>query len=310
MGFNSQELAALAAAGASGSNPYVEANQQERIAKLKTLLEGQTTDANIAKAKSMLQSGDLPDGSGLGLTGSGGVAVTKGWNPMATQQQGAHQAQSFLKTAQGAYKGINDQLDASKATLDALNMGNAAGDNLALVNEGKLAAGNSRALGHILSIMGGDPTMASDAQKAMNWIQNTPNVSKMQPGQRDALRETVFARLPQLQQQHQQATQQLMQQGAVVAPQADTPSLVNSFAQPLSQKLQGIAKEQQDYLGQRKQMEQAGNSAVSSPSTASANPSTLDRLKSFFTGGQPAQQQAPQAPKPQAFDPDSFLKGQ
>jgi hypothetical protein len=240
---------------------------------------------------------NAPAGSGATVNG---VGYTKGFNPSAL---GAKQGHDFLKTVQGTYKPIHDQLDASQATLDNLNLGNDSGDRLALLNEAKLALAGSggRAFGAVMHTLSGDPTMASDSQKAWNWLNNTPNLPKMPPAQRNALRESVFGRLDQLEAQRQQADQSLSQQGAIVAPGTDYSGLVNSVSVPAAQKFQKLRKMQGDYSAQRQQM--PGQPPVSTPSTSDANPTTFDRLKSYFTAPKSVPQ-GQQAPQTQGGPPD------
>lgn len=208
------------------------------------------------------------------------------------QQQ---QAGAFDKMAGAAYKPINEQLTASRATLDALNQGNASSDKLALINEARLAAGQggSRAIAHIVDTLSGGTTAAGSFQDKLNWLQNTPNIPTMQPGMRDAIRESVFNRIPQLDQQHQQAQAQLTARGASVTPMADTKSILGAYTAPADSNLNQLKQYQQDYMKQR----QGAQNPISQPATANPNPTTMDKLKSFFGGGQ--QQAAPQAPQAQ-----------
>lgn len=207
--------------------------------------------------------------------------------------QGPHQANTLLSAAKGAYKDINSSLDASQTTLDNLNLGTAAGDKAAAISEAGLMLHGGRGIPSIVPMLSGDSTMASDAQKSMNWLQNTPNIPTLQPAQRDSLREMIYARLAQTKQQHQQAAQQLAQQGPIVAPQTDYNGIINSFVTPTQQKLDALEKSQSQYEAQRQKMQQEGNAPISNPATANANPTTLDRLKSFFGGGSSAQPSAP-----------------
>lgn len=206
---------------------------------------------------------------------------------------GPKEAQSFVKNAQGAYKGLNDQFDASKATLDALNQGNSTSDKLALINEARLAAGagGSRAISHMVSILSGDPTMEGDLQKGINWLQSSATPT-MTASQRNAIRESVFNRLPQLEDQHNQVSTQLAQQAPIVAPHTDTTSLLQSITSPASQRLSVLKKMQADYAAKRSQM--TPNNPVSNPAIANPNPTMVDRLKSFFS---------PQKGSPQASQP-------
>jgi hypothetical protein len=274
-------------------------DQDAQLVKLKNYLEGQQEQDRQEGAKKLLNDPAVTDNVNNG--GSYSVnpetgAVSIGGNPYAKMQmQGPHQAQALAKTAAGTFKPINDQLDASKATLDNLNLGNDTGDKLALINEARLSLAGSggKAIGQMVGVLSGDPTMASDGQKALNWLQNTPNVPKLQPAQRDAIRESVYNRLPQIEQQGTQAAQQLTQQAPLVAPQTDGAGIVNGYVAPAQQKLQQLKSMQQDYMKQRQAMQPQSNQ-ISSPSTANAAPTTFDRLKSFFAGTpSPQQQQAP-----------------
>lgn len=285
----------------------VQAGNEERLARLRALLAPQIAGAEQA-AKNAENLKTLQDSGFQDQVNEGGSAragdLTVGGNPYARiAMQGPHEAQSFLKSAQGAYKGINDQLDSSKATLDALNLGNSTGDKMALVNEAKLmlAGGGSRAVGQIVSLLSGDTTMAGNAQKAVNWLQNTPSIPTLPPAQRDAIREAVFSRVPQVEQMHQQTAQQLAQQGPIVAPHADAVGLIGSVVNPAQQKLTGLKAMQEQYSAQRGKMQP--QPPVSQPSQADANPTTLDRLKGFFSSKPgPQQPQAQQDSDPIAAE--------
>lgn len=282
------------------------AEESERQAKLKNYLQGHLEQGRQEQGKKLLNDPDVQnvvnDGGSYSVDPATG-AVHIGGNPYAKMAgQGPHEAQSFLKNAQGLYKGINDQLDGAKGTVDALNQGNAISDKVALMNETKLGLGGSggKAFGAVMAQLSGDPTMAQDSQKALNWLQNSPNVPTMQPAMRDAIREDVYRRIPLIQKQHEQASQQLMQQGPAVAPHADYNTIVQSFTSPTMQKLQDLQGMQKQYAAQRQQMQpQPG---VSQPAQANANPTTLDKLRSFFGGGS-SQQQAPQSAASPADDP-------
>lgn len=266
--------------------PGVEAGAQQLQDKTKQ-------DAFNSMVKQFFPNG-LPDGSGV--TSPLGGSVTKGYNFAAIAP---HEAKAFQGIADKSFKPINDILDSSKSTLDNLNMGNTAGDKLAMINEARLAAstGGSRALGTIIPLLTGGKTGAGDFQGFMNYLQNTPNIPTLQPAQRDALRESVFNRLDQTEQMANQSAASLAQQGAQIAPHTDYNSLIGSYATPASQKLQGLRQMQQQYKAQRQKMQP--QPPVSQPSTSDANPSTLDKLMSFFKS---PSSQAPQA-APQTNDP-------
>lgn len=224
-----------------------------------------------------------------------GVSIgTKEFNPY---QHGPQQAKDFDKQVMSAYKPINEQLNASKATIDYLNQGNSASDKMALINEARLAAGQggSRAISHLVDVLSGGQTSAGSFQDKLNWLQNTPNIPTMQPAQRDALREVVYGRLGDLDRQHQQAQSSLAARGAVVAPYTDYNALIKAQATPADTNLSQLKSMAADYQKQR----QGSKNQVSQPSTASDNPTTLDKLKSFLGMGgtqQPAQQSTSQAP--------------
>jgi hypothetical protein len=302
---NRKDLAQYLAAGASGQNQFVERDtelaKQDRDAALKKYLQAQEPviagQKATAEDNSHLNTLQRPELQNLvndgGSVKAGDIAV--GGSPKALMTAGPQEANKFLKTAQGAYKGINDQLDAAKATIDALDKGNAVSDKVALINEARIAAGQggSRAISHLVDLLSGGQTAASDFQGKVNWLMNTPNIPTLQPAQRNAIREAVHARLPQLEEQHKQTAAQLMQQGPVIAPHADYASLIGSLTTPTQQKLDSLKKMQADYTAQRGQMQP--QPPISQPAQANANPTTLDKLLSFFKGGnQPAQpQQAP-----------------
>lgn len=310
-------LGALLAQASQAASKGEESDSQVALHKYlqgqEPAIAGQKQAAQNAENLKTLNSPELQD-----LVNDGGSAkvgdLSLGGNPYAKMAgQGPKQAQAFIKSAQGAYKSVNDQLDASQSTLENLNLGNSTGDKLALINEAKLglAGSGGRAMGQLISLLAGDPSLASDSQKAMNWLQNTPNIPTLQPAQRDAIRESVFGRLGQTNQQHQMISQQLLQQGALAAPQTDSGSIVKSFTGPVDQKLQRLGQMQSQYQTQRQKM--GAQNPVSQPSQANANPTTFDRLMSFLHRGgngqpqaQAPQQAAPQQPPQQQQQPPIF----
>lgn len=295
-------LKANAEQGAQNEALSREAALKKYLQGQEPVIAGRKQAAVNAENLKTLQSPGVQD-----LTNEGGSAavgdIHLGGNPYAKMaMQGPHQAQTLLKNAQGAYKDINSNLDASKTTLDALNLGNSAGDKAAAISEAKLMLNGGKGIPSIAPMLSGDPTMAGDAQKSLNWLQNTPNIPTLQPAQRDALREMVFARHDQTKQQHQQASQQLMQQGPAIAPQADYTGIINSFVNPAQQKIDSISKMRDDYTAAKSKMPGA---PISQPAIANPNPTTLDKLMSLFgkSPQQPAAQAAP-APSgaPMSFD--------
>lgn len=284
-----------------------QSQQAQQFAKLQDYLKGQTESNRQEQGKQLLNDpaiqGVVNNGGSYSVNPESG-AVNIGGNPYAKLAgQGPHEAKTYQGIVEKTFKPINDVLDASKSTLDNLNQGNSTGDQLALINEARLglAGSGGRAIGQVLSHLSGDPTMAQDSQKAINWLQNTPNLPTMQPAQRNAIRESVFNRLDQTEQQGTQAAQNLAAQGPALAPHTDFNSILGAYTNPAQQKLQGLRKMQTDYQGQRQQM--APQPPVSQPSQASPNPTTFDKLKSFFTGGGSAQPQAQQAQQPQQAAP-------
>lgn len=218
------------------------------------------------------------------------------------------QAKTFQGIADKAYKPINDQLVSSKATLDALDQHNSASDKLAMINEARLAAssGGSRALGTIIPLLSGGKTSAGDFQGFVNYLNNTPDVPTLQDSQRNALREAVFSRVPQMAQMHQQAQQMLSTQGPAIAPNADHQSITRSYAAPADQNLQQLQQMQQGYQQSRVKSAAPGQPrAISQPSAGEAAPSMVDKLKGFLGGGQ---SQAPQAASGAPLSKEEFLK--
>lgn len=295
-----QMLQGMASSGEGASDAVNQKARDKRTAELQQYLQQQEPDVAGRKQAAQNESNmkTMNDPRVQNLVNDGGSAkvgdISIGGNPYAKMANaGPKEAMAFLKNAQGAYKGINDQLDSAQGTLDALNQGNAASDKLALINEARLAAGagGSRAIKSIMDSLTGGKTVGMDFQNALNYMQNTPQDVVMQPGQRDAIRESVYGRMGQVGQMHEQAKQQLMQQGPIVAPHADTAGIISSLVTPADQKLQKLKSMQQQYQSQRQSMQ--GQPSVSRPSQADANPTTFDRLKSLFSGGGP--QQAPAA---------------
>ncbi len=308
-----QMLQGMASSGEGGANAVNQKAADKRQRELQEYLQGQkpiTAGAEQA-AKNEENIKTLNDPRVQDLVNEGGSAsvgdIHLGGNPYAKLAgAGSKEAQAFLKTAQSSYKPINEQLDAGQSTIDMLNQGNANSDKLALINEARLAAGQggSRAISHMVDLLSGGQTAASDFQGKLNWLQNTPNIPTLQPAQRDSIRESTFNRLNQLEQLHNQAQAALAQQGAIIAPHADYSTLLGSVATPVSQKLSNLKKMQAEYQSQRSKM---SPNAVSAPAQANDNPTTLDRLKSFFGG---SSQQAPQQAQPQTLRVKHKASGQ
>lgn len=288
---NNYNLAANKAATAGAEEGVKNSNKQSQQ-RLEDYLKGQSQKREIGNLQDMQKKGLLAPGQ---AGGSGDTHI----GPDFGMKAGPGEASKLAKMADSKYKPINDQLDSSRATLENLNLGNSTGDKLALINEARLgmAGSGGKAIGQMVALLAGDRTMASDSQKALNWLQNTPNIPTLQPAQRDAIREAVFARQGQVQNQHQQSIQQLMALGSSVAPHSDYQTILKSYSDPVQQKIGQLGQMQQEYQSGRAKMQQPQN-PVSQPSQANPNPTTLDRLRSFF-GGRPSnpEPQAPQAPQ-------------
>lgn len=281
--------------GAQNARQDSENQSQQRLLKLKELLSGQRQTKNLETAQDIV---DENSGKGrkvnVGLTPEGGVSLGQSeTDPMARLAgQTSKEAKDYLKHAGEVYKPINSQLDASRATLDALNQKNSTSDKLALINEARLAAGQggSRAISHMVDILSGGKTAAGDFQSKINWLENTPNIPEMQDAQRNAIRESVFNRLPQLEQQHKQAASQLAQQGPLLAPHTDYGTLMRSHTDVADSNLNQL-KQMQNAYGSR--LNQLGGQPASDPAIADKSQTTVDKLKGLFSGmlgGQKPQQ--------------------
>lgn len=245
---------------------------------------------NADMAQQLFDSNQGKGGGSVSATDKGVTIASKEFNPY---QHGPQQAKDFDKQVVTAYKPLHEQLNASKATVDYLDQGNAASDKMALINEARLAAGQggSRAIAHLVDTLSGGQTASGSFQDKLNWLQNTPNIPTMQPAQRDALREVVYGRLPELDKQHQQAQSSLAARGAVVAPYTDYNALIKAQSGTADANLSQLKSMASAYQKQR----QGAKNTVSDPSTASDNPTTVDRLKSFLgIGSAPQAQAAPQ----------------
>jgi hypothetical protein len=228
--------------------------------------------------------------------------ITVGQDPMVKlATQGPAQAKTLHGIAGSTYKSITDQLTAARDTLDSLNQKNDTADKLALINEARIAAGagGSRALKGIMDSLTGGRTAGSDFQGALNYINNTPNLPKMTDAQRDAIRESVFGRIPSLDHQHRQAAAQLEQQAPQIAPRTDYTSIVKSYTSPAEENLNLLKQSQAQYAQQRQAMP-GPQGPVSQPSQADPNPSTVDKLLGYLGMGTASSQAAPaQAPQAQ-----------
>lgn len=271
---------------------------------LQRMLTRQDTDDNLAKA-----TGIVSDNARKGVkinakVGNVDVSQSEQNVFMQGQKNMDQEGRILAANATKAYKPIDDQAQAVKATVQSLNAGNPTGDSAAIMNEVKALSGSSRGMLGLMQALGGHPTAATKMQDAMNFVNNTAQ-SGLQPAQRDAMREFAFSRVGQLQQQHQQITDTLKQTAPSyahsLASSGQLPGLVDSYGAGPKQALSDIGQMSQAYS-----KEMNGNT-VSQPSTASPHPSTMDRLKSFFGGGQSQpQQQAPQQAAPQSGAPMSF----
>lgn len=60
----------------------IKGQQEQEQLKTKAGLEGAAGAENWKRVQEALQSGELPEGSGVNFSGTGGVSVTKGYNPL------------------------------------------------------------------------------------------------------------------------------------------------------------------------------------------------------------------------------------
>lgn len=211
----------------------------------------------------------------------------------------ASEAKTVTQLMGAKLKPLHQQLEASENTLTYLNQGNAMADKAALINEANMLAGGtgSRAIGALLAQISGDPTMGQDVQKAINWIQNSAEV-KMQPAQRNALREMVLQRLPTIQQQYQDFKKQVKPTVTQLAPMhvsmGQTDNLSSTVTSGTDELIDRLNKSNLSYMQQKAQ---AGNPQVSRPAEFNQQPTTLQRLGSMLgIGGK----QAPAPAQPQA----------
>lgn len=288
--------------GAAGAEQQMKGQQG-----LQQLLQGQQQKADLDKSNAKAEFDAVQQAvqdaqkGGRKITAKMGNASYGESDPDPTKMSAA-EAQKFLKTAGTAYKPINDQLDASKATLDYLNQKNASSDKLALISEARIAAGQggSRAIKGIMDSLSGGKTAGMDFQNALNYVNNTADIPTMQDSQRDALRESVFGRIPQLGTLHNQTQAQLAQQGPLVAPHADHVGLTNSFSTPAQAKLDQLNQMGKEYQTQRAAMNSRAIGAP--PAVADQSASTLDKIRnglsSWLKPSAPAPSAAPPAPGP------------
>ncbi len=265
------------------------AGNEESIAKLKHQLGQQDIDQNFDKAQEMVDNN-----SKMGRKVNvklGNVDVSQAdTNPYLQQSRAqSHEGTEVRNAATKAFSTIDQQAQAVKATVDSLNLGNPTGDSAAVMNEVKAISGSSRGMLGLMQALGGHPTAATKMQDAMNYINNTAQ-SGLQPAQRDAMREFAFSRIPQLKQQHQSASETLVNTAPSYAPNLSStgqlPSLVGSYGKAPKQALDDLEQLHTEYS---KQGPKVSNSTTYSPA-----PSNLDKLKSFLGfGGQQPQQQAP-----------------
>ena len=227
--------------------------------------------------------------------------ISVGADPMArlaTQMPGkmGEEARKVGEMADKHFKPFKSQLEAGENTLNYLNQGNPYADKAALVNEATMLLGGSgsRGVASIVATLSGDPTMAGNAVKAMNWLNNTANV-QMQPAQRNALREMVLQRMPAVQQQYQSAKKQFAGLAQSYAPlhasQGNLDPLVSNFTSPMDESMNRLNQMNTEYM---KQKAQAGNPNVANPAQFNPQPTTLDKLKKFLAPGRQSTQPTPQ----------------
>lgn len=151
------------------ANEAAKAQNAQKLEKYKAVLGEEAIKRNLGTVKETLNSGDLPEGSGMSLDADGKVAVTRGVNPVGLAAQGA-------KAYTGAINFYNQKLpDEEKKLTAAERLYGAISDPA-----NPITAGTARSL--LLNIHGMNrfneeeanamvgPTMANQLKKAMTFL--------------------------------------------------------------------------------------------------------------------------------------------
>ncbi len=276
-------------------------------------ISADTQAKNLATLQDLMSHRKPGEKTSYDLEAGGGVKTMES-QPNPVLMMSSHlgqEGQRVANLAGKAFKPIQDQAEAAEQTLKSLNQGNSAADKAAVINEANmfLKGGGGRAMGAVMQQLTGEPTAEGAMQKAQNWLMNSSNIPTLQPAQRNSLREAVLGRVQGLQKQHQQVSSTLPTQARSVAPftsaQGGLNDLVESYGQGAKSTLDRLNQMSQEY----EQQKQQAQAPVSNPQSFNAQPTTLDKLKSFFTGGgkdtqshQQPQQQAPPNKPPMSFE--------
>lgn len=191
--------------------------------------------------------------------------------------QAPKEAKDYNKLVSEAYKPLNSQIDATRATLENLDLKSTVGDKAAIINEARMLGGaaGSHALQGIIRVMAPSKDTANmKFDDMINFINNSPEKSVMPDSMRESYRKFALDRLAGLEAQHQAYTKDLAAKGAVLAPHADYQSILNTEAGAFQTKLDYLRKGQQDRA-------KAAALAPQGAPEAAVGQTNLDKVKQF-----------------------------
>lgn len=275
-------------------------NKEDNDAALARLIKGKDLNAQedkdkiqsrIAGLKQLQDSGMVPDGGSAGVEG-----VTIGKDPtlaiMAGQQKS--QANEGAKLQQYAGKTLGPlkaQADALETMKQLIENPNSVNDQQLAVAQARLAEGpGQRLLQSVIEKSGASHTGAGGLVDLQNWARGG-GMSKLQPGQVQAMQDNLQQHVKQLQQQAADAGSQYHAQAAFIAPHLSPDqheAMFQSYAQPFSGAVQRLSPPKTG-------VDPAVHNQQLNPQPRAAG--VVDRLKNFLTGGGSADPQAA-APSP------------
>lgn len=298
---------------------HIKGTQAAQLTDQKAILDQQALDRESGMAQGIVDKYSKQGGKVNARMGHVDISQAQPdplQEQLKLQQKLGKEAQAVSKLVEPHLKPIKMQLDASENTINYLDQGNPVADKAALLSETAVALGGvgGKAFGQVMAQLSGDPTMAQDTQRALNWLNNTSQIS-LQPAQRNAIREMVLLRMPTLQQQYQSVKKQISSQipnyAAMHTSLGQVQPLIDNTFGSIDEAFKRTNESSTKYMEAKAQ---AGNPAISRPSTFSQsgdNPGTIQQLKDAASAkfrqliGSPASpqpQQSPQSGQPMSFE--------
>lgn len=274
-------------------------NTEDNDAALARLIKGKELgtqqnadeiDQSIAGLKKLNDSGMVPEGAGATVKG---VSFQKDPTLAGLAQQNRSQANEGAKLQQYAGKTLGplkQQADALETMKQLIENPNSVNDQQLAVAQARLAEGpGQRLLQSVIEKSGASHTGAGGLVDLQNWARGG-GMSKLQPGQVQAMQDNLQQHVKTLQQQAADAGSQYHAQAQFIAPHLSPDqheAMFQSYAQPFQGAVQRLSPPKTG-------VDPAVHNQQLNPQPRAAG--VVDKLKSWLTGGgdgsQPQTQQA------------------